>query len=133
MKEATGLLAAIIGLATAVIVLLAALNKTGTVEVPVIREVSVLQPSNEPPPPPTATEITESTTDTVPVPEVLGLTEDDAKNKLAEQNLVPESGETVPMTVCEPEALSAGEVESTDPSIGEEVNEGSTVVLHVCE
>ena len=61
MKDAISLLAAILGLSTAVIVLLAALNKTDTVEVPVIREVSVLQPSNPPPAPaPTTTESTET-------------------------------------------------------------------------
>ena len=61
MKDAISLLAAILGLSTAVIVLLAALNKTDTVEVPVIREVSVLQPSNPPPSlAPTTTESTET-------------------------------------------------------------------------
>ena len=90
MKDAISLLAAILGLSTAVIVLLAALNKTDTVEVPVIREVSVLQPSNPPPAPaPTTTESTETptetSTDTVTVPLVVGSTLGEAENTLAEQ------------------------------------------------
>jgi hypothetical protein len=69
MKDSIKVLTEIIGLAAAVIVLLAALNKTGTVEVPVIRDIPhVLQPPppNPEPPPPGPTTI-EPTTGTVPI------------------------------------------------------------------
>ena len=133
MKEAITLLGSILGLTTAVIVLLAALNKTDTVEVPVIREVAVLQPSN-PPPAPTTTESTETSTDTVTVPDVVGSTLEEAEATLAEQNLEAENGEAVATELCVSNGLSSGQVASTEPSVGTPLEEGeTTVTLHVCE
>jgi beta-lactam-binding protein with PASTA domain len=134
MKDVISLLAAILGLSTAVIVLLAALNKTDTVEVPVIREVSVLQPSNPPPAAPTTTESTETPTDTTTVPELVGSTLEEAENTLAELDLVAESGEAAATELCESKNLLSGQVESTDPSVGMPLEDGeTTVTLHICE
>jgi beta-lactam-binding protein with PASTA domain len=111
--------------------MLAALNKSGAVEVPVIREVSVLQPSdsdsNSPTPRPTTIEPTEPSTETVLVPDVVGLSQEEAENKLVEANLEA-SVEPVATALCEHES---GEVERTLPPVGTEVSE--TVVLYVCE
>jgi beta-lactam-binding protein with PASTA domain len=97
-----------------------------------IREVSVLQPSdgdgNGPTPPPTTTETTEPTTETASVPDVVGLSQEDAEDKLAEENLEARSVELVATEFCEHES---GEVERTLPPAGTEVSEG--VVLFVRE
>ena len=135
MKDAISLLAAILGLSTAVIVLLAALNKTDTVEVPVIREVAVLQPSNPPPAAPTTTttESTETTTETITVPDLSGTTQDQAENTLAALSLGTDR-EAAASELCESKSLLSGQVESTEPSAGMQLEEGdTTVTLHVCE
>ena len=98
MKEGIGLLAAILGLTTAVIVLLAALNKTDTVEVPVIREIQVLQPSTSTQP--TTTTETEPITETVLVPDLRGFTEADAGIALDDEGLGAEIGEAAGTELC---------------------------------
>ena len=88
-----------------------ALNKTDTVEVPVVRDVAVLQPSNPPPAPaPTTTESTETETleDTATVPNVVTSTFDEAKATLDALSLVAESGEAAATALCA--ALAPGQV-----------------------
>ena len=132
MKEGISLLGTLLGLTTAVIVLLATLNKTDTVEVPVIRDVAVLQPSNPPPPAaPTATESTETPTDTVTVPDVVTSAFEEAEATLTALSLVVESGEAAATELCA--GLASGQVASTEPSAGTPLEEGDTVILHVCE
>jgi beta-lactam-binding protein with PASTA domain len=133
MKDAISLLAAILGLSTAVIVLLAALNKTDTVEVPVVREVAVLQPSNPPPPAPTTTDSTETPTETPTVPQLEGSSQEDAVATLAALSLGADREAAAP-ELCASNNLSSGQVANTDPPAGMPLEEGdTTVTLHVCE
>jgi beta-lactam-binding protein with PASTA domain len=134
MKESMGLLAAVIGLATAVLVLLGTLNKSGTVEVPVIREVSILQPSDggtttEP----TPTEPTEPTIETVSVPDVVGDSREDAEKKLAEEGLLVQGVDPRAPELCQAEGHGSGTVVATLPPAGAELSEGEGVRLTVCE
>jgi beta-lactam-binding protein with PASTA domain len=133
MKEGIGLLAAILGLTTAVIVLLAALNKTDTVEVPVIREIQVLQPSDgndgaTTTEPTTTTDTTESTP-TTEVPPIVGLPRQDAEGKIADARLVVANVDTVACEAVE----QSGMVVETSPDVGTALMEGDGVSLTVCE
>jgi beta-lactam-binding protein with PASTA domain len=132
MKEGIGLLAAILGLTTAVIVLLAALNKTDTVEVPVIREIQVLQPSTTTQP--TTTE-TGPTTETVPVPPVVGISQQDAEEAIEAARLVVQGVDTRATDQCQAEGHESGTmvVVETSPPVGTELSEGEGVSLTVCE
>jgi PASTA domain len=126
MRDSIKLLTEIVGLAAAVIVLLAALNKTGTVEVPVIRDIPALQP---PPPSPEPTP-TEPTTETVLVPDVVGVSQQDAETKLDEVGLEIQGVDKEATELCEHES---GVVEATLPPAGASVSQGSGVRLTVCE
>ena len=126
MKDSIKLLTEIIALAAAVIVLLAALNKTGTVEVPVVRDIHVLQP---PPPSPEPT-TTLTTTKTVAVPDVVGLSQQDAEDALNNAGLEVQGVDTRTTELCEHES---GAVEATFPPAGTSLSEGSEVRLTVCE
>ncbi|HJY24333.1 MAG TPA: PASTA domain-containing protein [Actinomycetes bacterium] len=130
MKEGIGLLAAILGLTTAVIVLLAALNKTDTVEVPVIREIQVLQPSTT-----TQATTTEPVTETVSVPPVVGLSQEDAEEAIEVARLVVERVDTRETEQCQEEGHASGTmvVVETSPPVGTELSEGEGVTLTVCE
>lgn len=130
MKEGIGLLAAILGLITAAIVLLAALNKTDTVEVPVIREIQVLQPSTT-----TQATTTEPTTETVPVPPVVGLSQEDAEDEIEGKGLVVQGVDTRAPEQCQAEGHESGTVVvvETSPAAGTELSEGGGVSLTICE
>lgn len=130
MKEGIGLLAAILGLTTAVIVLLAALNKTDTVEVPVIREIQVLQPSTT-----TQATTTEPVTETVSVPPVVGLSQEDAEEAIEVARLVVERVDTRETEQCQEEGHASGTmvVVETSPPVGTDLSEGEGVTLTVCE
>jgi hypothetical protein len=134
MKESMGLLAATIGLATAVLVLLGTLNKSGTVEVPVIREVSVLQPSDSgTTTEPTPTEPTEPTIETVSVPDVVGDSREDAEKKLEDEGLLVQGVDPGDPELCQAEGHESGTVVATTPPAGAELSEGEGVRLMICE
>lgn len=131
MREGIGLLAAILGLTTAVIVLLAALNKTDTVEVPVIREIQVLQPSTTTQPTPEP----EPTTEKVSVPPVVGLSQEDAEDAIEAARLVVQGVDTRETEQCQAEGHESGTVVvvDTSPAVGTELSEGEGVSLTICE
>jgi hypothetical protein len=116
-------------LAALAIVVPVALDKTGAVNVPIIN----LQPSGgggngadgDGVPPPTI-----PTTPKVAVPDVTGLTEQDAMDALANAGLSGFRAITTPAQLCTHES---GEVESTQPPAGFEKPEGTQVGLVVCE
>jgi hypothetical protein len=133
MKEYIELLAAIIGLATAVIVALGVLNRTGTADVPVIREIRVFQPPPPPPSPepqPPGQITTEPTTETVTVPNVVGLSQQDAETRLGEVGLDVQGVDFRAKALCR---YDSGFVEETLPPAGVEVSESGRVRFTVCE
>jgi hypothetical protein len=129
MKGYIELLAALIGLAAAVIALLGGLNRNGTVDVPVIREIRIFQP---PPPPPTPEPPPEPTPTTdgnkIPVPDVVGMSQEDAEKKIHEVGL-----NDIVEFEKKPLCTDSGVVEATNPPVGFGVSEGATVTLLVCE
>jgi beta-lactam-binding protein with PASTA domain len=133
VSDTMKLITELIVLVTAVIGLLAALNKTDTVSVPVVREVAFLNPSGG-----SGTDGGVSGGDggfpTIPaptkiaVPDVTGLSERDAQGKLEDVDLHVQRVETIAITVC---AHESGEVEYTLPPAGVETM-GDSVVVYVC-
>jgi PASTA domain len=128
MKGNIELLAAIIGLAAAVIALLGGLNRNGTVDVPVIREIKVFQPpppSPQPPPGPTPT--TDGTK--ISVPDIRGLAQAEAEKKIVDIGLT-DHVVYVAKPLC---TQDSGVAEETNPPAGFTVSEGTNVELIVCE
>jgi hypothetical protein len=113
------LLAAIAALATALITL----NKTGVVDVPLVNEVPAFQNSPAPdvdfPPPSTK----------VAVPDVRGLTVEEAQQQIEDRGLVVRSISSIAVELCD---YGEGMVESSLPPEGWEVGEGEGVTLYVC-
>jgi serine/threonine-protein kinase len=72
--------------------------------------------------------LTNQSTPQATVPNVIGLTAEDATAEIEAQNLVAQTGDPVVGT-CEQEE---GQVESQEPAADEELDEGSTVTYHVC-
>ena len=70
------------------------------------------------------------TPQSVEVPDVTGLTEEDAKAKLAEVGLSGFKSDTTPTELC---SHGSGEVESTLPPAGFQQRKGTQVGLVVCE
>jgi PASTA domain-containing protein len=111
-----------IELLTALVLLAAALiglNKAGVVEVPVVNEVPIFQPDDDFPTPPIK----------VAVPDVRGLSLQEAQDTLAERGLGVQGIESRPIQLCQYEQ---GMVEDTLPPAGVEISEGEDVILYVC-
>ncbi len=123
MKEFIGLLTAIVVLATALI----SLNKTGVIGGGDDSPSTPVSPSGgdgsnggvvNPPPPSTK----------IKVPELRGMTQQQAQEKLAEVGLSVQSIEPIRPCRYEP-----GVVEQSGPPTGWEMTKGDDVVLFVCE
>jgi serine/threonine-protein kinase len=71
--------------------------------------------------------LTNQSTPQATVPNVIGMTSDQAVEAIEGQNLVAQTGE--PVVDCEQEE---GQVESQEPAADEELDEGSTVTYRVC-